>query len=398
MRPYMRLCAAFIVLATATGCGATESGADHPSTIDLDQLETGNYQSVPRNANEAKVDDSGLAIEAVRLGAAMPIPHDIDPSYGFQSQSNGRFRVTPTIPMSLSRVENNEFLEFTKGLMVGWSTSGHRRLNSTVGRQAFLYSFRFSSSSEAEVAMDRIISEQQRRPSQHNRVVDIPGFPNARTNWDVTDSNSWMTHGIMLFGVRVVDLLGGPPTPDPSIDFTAKAYAKIIEMAAAYVPTPISETSALAIDVDSMLSRTLPGDKDSQIDGISDGAVEPLQAALVREHRPGSTKPALLDAGVDMVSSEAYTSVYRAKSSEAADRLMIALLATNSDYRQPINSPRNLTIAKCFEAKDSYVPSTVDRPICYVAFDRYLAQVEALTVPDLLQRTAAQYKLLAVGR
>ncbi|MEU4706063.1 hypothetical protein AB0G00_06475 [Nocardia salmonicida] len=397
MKPHKRLIIALVATASISGCSAAGIDGDHASTIDLTQLETGNYQSVPRNADEAKADDSGLAIEAVRMGATMPVPYDVDPSYGFQSQNNPNFRVTPIIPMSLSRIEKEEFREFTKGLVVGWSTSGHRRLNSTVGRQAFLYSFRFNTSSDAEAAMDRIISEQQRLPSPRNRVVSIPGFPNSRTNWDVTDSDSWMAHGAMLLGVRVVDLLGGPPTPDPSVDFTAKAYRKIIEMMASYVPTPNSETSTLAIDVDGILSRTLPGDQDRRLDGIPDGAVEPMQAALAREHRPGSTKPALLNAGVDLVSSEADTSVYRAKSAEAADQLMIELLAPDTDYRRPIDGPRNLPVARCFEAKDSNVPSTVGNPVCYVAYDRYLARVGAFTIPDLLQRTAAQYKLLATG-
>ncbi|MEV6062012.1 hypothetical protein AB0L62_18580 [Nocardia asteroides] len=364
----------------------------------MSQLETGNYQSVPRDANEAKPDQSGLAIEASRLGAAMPIPYDVDQSYGFQTQSNSRLRVTPTIPISLSRVEPEEFRELTPGLIAGWSTSGHRRLNPTVGRQAFLYNLRFKTPGEAESAMNKIIAEQQRLPSQHNKIVSIAGFPTAQSNWDVTELDSWMVHGSMVLGVRVVDLLGGPPSPDPSAEFTAKAYAKMIEMVAEYTPTPLSDMDKLPVDIDHMLSRTLPGDKDEMIDGVSNGAVEPVQAAIARDHRPGTTKPAFSDAGVDLVSSEGRTTVYRAKSPAAALQLMDALLAPNMDYRKPIDTPRNLPIAKCFEAKDSKGPAYIDRPVCFVAFDRYLAQVQGSKIQDLHQRTAAQYKLLAIAR
>ncbi|MFD6223781.1 DUF7373 family lipoprotein [Nocardia asteroides] len=396
MRLKMRTTIAFLALAAVAGC--TSSGGADAADIDLDQLETGNYQSVPRNPDEAKPDQSGFAIEASRLGAAMPIPYDVDPSYGFQTQSNSRFRATPTIPTTLSRVDETEFREFTSGLVAGWSTSGHRRLNSTVGRQAFLYNFRFNIPSEAEAAMAKIIAEQQRIPSEHNQAVSIPGFPDARTNWDVTDLDSWMVHGTMLLGVRVKDLLGGPPESGPSIEFAAKAYSKIVDMVAEYTPTPVSELPSLPIDVDQMLSRTLPGEKDDMLDGIVNGAVEPVQAAIAREHRPGTTKPALLDAGVDLISSEAHTTVYRARNTEAANLLMEALLKPNADYRKPLDSPRNLPIAKCFEAKDSKGPSYIDRPVCYVVFDRYLAQVHGSKVQDLHQMTAAQYKLLAISR
>ncbi|MFI8976118.1 hypothetical protein ACIGO9_24740 [Nocardia asteroides] len=387
---------ALLALAITSGCGFTD---DHDeSAIDMNLLETGNYQSVPRNPNESKPDQSGLAIEASRLGATMPIPYDIDSSYGFQSQSNSQVRVTPTIPMSLARVDHDEFRQFTSGLRVGWSTSGHRRLNSTVGRQAFIYNFVFTTPNDAESAMNKIIDEQQRIPSQYDRTVSIPSFPNAMTNWSVTTMDSWMTHGPMLLGVRMVDLLGGPPDPNPSADFTAKAYSKMIDMVAKYTPTPVSELPELPIDVDQMLSRTLPGEPDDQMGGIPDGAVEPLQAAIARDHRPGTTKPALVDAGVDLIATEAHTTVYRAKSSEAATQLMLALLGPNTDYRTPIDSPHNLPIAKCYKRKDDKGPSQVDRPVCFVVFDRYLAQVQGTEVQELHQKTSAQYKLLAVDR
>ncbi|MGW5439166.1 DUF7373 family lipoprotein [Nocardia asteroides] len=396
MRLESRLAVALLTLAITSGCGS--AGGSQESAIDTSLLETGNYQSVPRNPNESKPDQSGLAIEASRLGAAMPIPYDIDSSYGFQSQSNSQVRVTPTIPMSLARVDKEEFGHFTSGLRVGWSTSGHRRLNSTVGRQAFLYNFLFETPVEAESAMNRIIDEQQRIPSQYDSAVGIPGFPKARTNWSVTTLDSWMAHGAMILGVRVVDLLGVPPNPDPSVEFAAKAYSTMIDMVAQYTPTPAVELPELPIDIDQMLSRTLPGEPDDQIGGIPDGAVEPVQAAIAREHRPGTTKPALAAAGVDLVSTEAHTTVYRAKDSASATQLMHALLEPNGDYRNPVDSPRHLPIAKCYERKDDKGPTQVDRPVCFVVFDRYLAQVHGSKIQDLHQKTAAQYKLLAAGR
>ncbi|MEV0684095.1 hypothetical protein AB0I35_09535 [Nocardia sp. NPDC050378] len=389
--------AAVLLLATTAGC-SSDSTENAMASIDLKALETGNYQSVPRNADEAKVDNTGAAIEAIRLGAHVPIPYDADPSYAFLSSTSSP-RVTPAIPASLSSVDKERFRELTPGLIAGWTTDGHRRQNSAAGLQAFLRAFSFSTPAEAEVAKNNLVAEQvPKSDSIKSETMSIPGHPTAHTQLRAMDYDSWMAHGSMLFGVRVVDLVSIPRDPTRPIEFISKAYAKLIEMTAGYTPTPVADRPGLAIDVDGMLSRTLPGTKDNWSDGFPDGAVEPLQAALAHEHRPKDAKPALVNAGVDLVSREADTRVYRAKDSKAASALMDALLAPIGQYLSPIESPAGLPVAKCFKEKDKHVPYYLQTNVCYVAFDRYLAVIEAPSAPELLQRTAAQYTLLAVNR
>ncbi|MFC6009660.1 DUF7373 family lipoprotein [Nocardia lasii] len=396
MRLSMRVGAALIAIMTvATGCGDDDRSAT--PAIDLNQLDTGNYQTTPRDPEISKADDTGQAIEAVRLGATVPLPYDVDRSYGFQRLSTPVARITSQIPGSITAIDDDKFPSVTEGLVVGWDTSGERRIQPFLGRQAWIYVYRFGTEAQATTAAQRIpATQQERRPGSK---VEIPGFPDSRSSWAGDTLDSWMSRGTMVFGVRLEDPMTEPADPAAAIDFTRKAYTKIIEMHEDYVPTPVDQIPALPIDIDGMLSRTLPSNKDLWVGKRPVGAVETAQAALAYDDRPGTTKPALIDAGVDLVSSDSsYFRVYRASDPKATQRLQAGLLAPHLDFLKPIDGPRNLPHAACYDRKDDTMRTYGYRPICYVAYDRYLARVTGMNVQDVLQRASAQYKLLAVDR
>ncbi|WP_446224442.1 DUF7373 family lipoprotein [Nocardia sp. IBHARD005] len=395
MRLDLRLCAALIAMViVTTGCGS-DSQSDTP-TVDLSQLDTGNYQSTPRDPNTSKADDTGLAIEAVRLGAAVPLPYDVDRSYGFQRLSSPVVRMTSKIPGTMTRIDDEVFPELTKGLIVGWETMGERRIQPFLGRQAWIYVYRFGTAAEAATAAQRIPEKQQERGA--GIAVEIPGFPKARSNWARTALDSWMAQDTMVFGVRLDDPMTEPADPAAAIEFTNKAYTKIIEMLQGYSPTPADKIAALPIDTDGMLSRTLPSDKNYWVGNLPVGAVEPAQAALAYDNTPGTTKPAFIDAGVDLVSSDSpYFRVYRAKDSKATERLQAALLAPHLDDLKPVDSPRNLPNAACYDRKEDLKKTGV-KATCYVAFDRYLARISGFNIQEVRQQTSAQYKMLAADR
>ncbi|MFD4442681.1 hypothetical protein ACFWPK_23200 [Nocardia sp. NPDC058519] len=383
------------IVAIAAGCG-NDSQPTTP-TVDLSQLDTGNYQSTPRDPNTSKADDTGQAIEAIRLGAAVPLPYDVDRSYGFQRLRSPAVRMTSRIPGAMTRIDDEVFPEVTTGLIVGWETSGERRDQAFLGRQAWIYVYRFGTAAEAATAAQRIPEMQQKRGA--GRAVGIPGFANARSNWAGTALDSWMAQDTMVFGVRLDDPMTEPADPAAGIEFTTNAYSKIIEMLQGYVPTPVDKIAALPIDIDGMLSRTLPSNEDQWVGKVPIGAVEPAQAALVYDPTPGTTKPAFIDAGVDLVSSDSYYfRVYRAEDAKATERLQAALIAPHLEFLKPVDSPRNLPQAACYDRKDDTARTSGYGPICYVAYDRYLARVTGSNVQDVRQRTSAQYKMLAVDR
>ncbi|GGK57209.1 DUF7373 family lipoprotein [Nocardia camponoti] len=391
MKTIAKLVPAVLALATLAACSTQHSATTE--TVKFSDLEPGNFITSPRDPNEAKVDDTGLAIEAVRLGEFVPLPMDVDPSYEFQEQTTPRTRVTKGIPGSLSFVKEEEFAETLNGMTVGWMTSGHRRISSTAGRQGFIYVFRFESESDANAAKLRVL-EKQRRPNDQD--VTVPGVVGVSSKWNGVDLDAWQTSKNFLIGVRVVDYLSDGP--DGALAFTASAYKKTSEMLAAYVPTPPDKISKLPIDTDEMLSRVLPSPREEFRLNIPDAAVESAHASLGHDYRPRATAKALSDAGVDIVANDGKTRVYRAANATVTSKLIDDLLEPATDYRKPIDSPRNLPNARCFQGKDDGVPSWAERPVCYVAFDRYVARVMSYSTAELMQRTAAQYILLSSGR
>lgn len=398
MRLKTRVSAALItIVAVTTACGNTSENSPVAATIDLNQLDTGNYQSKPRDPSVAKADETGEALEAVRLGAAVPIPYDVDPSYGFQRLNTRQVRITSKLPSSITKIDEETFPDVTKGLIVGWKTSGERRIQPFLGRQAWIYVFRFGTAAEAAIAAQKIPEKQMEKGA--GRSVQIPGYPDAHSNWAGFAVDSWLAQETMVYGVRLEDPMTEPADPAAAIEFISKAYSKINEMLVNYSPTPAAEMAALPIDTDGMLSRTLPSDRNSWISPAPEGAVEPAQASLIRDKRPGTTKPAFIDAGVDLVSNEGSVArVYRAKDEKAAERLLVALVDPQLEFFKPIESPRNLPSAKCFDRKDPKASTTSYPPMCYIIFDRYVARTNSYNIQDLHQRTAAQYKLLAVDR
>ncbi|MEU4598261.1 hypothetical protein [Nocardia sp. NPDC023988] len=397
MRLNVRLFAAVVAVGTVvTACGSDTVVQPVP-TVDLNQLDTGNYQSTPRDPGVARADDTGEALEAIRLGAAVPLPYDVDPSYGFQRLNTPQVRTTSKIRGSMTKIDEEAFPEVTKGLIVGWKTSGERRIQPFLGRQAWIYVYRFGTADEAATAARQISEKQQEK--NPGSSVEIPGFPGARSNWAGYAVDSWLSQDAMVYGVRLEDPMTEPPDAIAAIEFIKKAYIKIDEMLDSYTPTPEEKMAELLIDTDEMLSRTLPSSRDNWVGPLPEGAVEPAQASLIRDKRPGTTKPAFIDAGVDLVSNEGSVArVYRAKDSDAAQRLLIALTEPQTDVLKAVEGPRSLPGAKCFDRRDPKASATSHPPVCYVTFDRYLARTTSYNIQDLYQRTAAQYRLLAVGR
>ncbi|MFD3705074.1 hypothetical protein ACFWUP_18210 [Nocardia sp. NPDC058658] len=390
------ICAtAIIAITMTTACSAdSESQAPKPG-VDLSKLETGSFPSAPRDPNTAKVDASGQAIEAVRLAAHVPIPYDIDPSFEF---AYGAYepRATSSLPGSIIGIEKADGKEIFKEVLAGWDTAGQRRFASSAGRRAYIQVLQYETSAKAENSVRRIFDTQ--RVIKSGTSVNIPDFSTALTTWHNGELHSWLLHKTMVIGVAFIDPMTIPPDPEPAVTFSTKAFKKTIEMLADYTPTPISEMANLPIDVDEMLSRTLPSVKGEWSSEVPEGAVEPAQAALARENNPRAAASAYADAKVDFVATDAYTRVYRAADADAAERLLAGLLQPEREYYKVIESPAHLPNAQCFEARDKTVNSYRFVPICYVQYDRYVARVTSLHVLDLAQRTAAQYKLLAVGR
>ena len=280
---------------------------------------------------------------------------------------------------------------------MGWYSSGQRRESPIVGSTATIYTLRFAQADQSEAALtalsDRTVGEN----------LSIPGYPMARGKYRTDDSliagasNTWLVHGDLLLHVAITDPLDLPVDPTTLADLTKRAFDKQIEMLKNYSPTPLDKISSLPLDVDGLLSRTIPLDKDElPVNGPDPSAVYPKQALLHAENYPDLAKAAYDDAGVDYV-AEASSTIYRTKDASSTTRLIAAIESWFTKDYAKIDGPPNLPGARCMTPKPDG-SSSIYNPVCWIAVDRYVAEVTGRNPQDLHQRTAAQYKLLAGAR
>nr|WP_157124174.1 hypothetical protein [Nocardia pseudovaccinii] len=280
-------------------------------------------------------------------------------------------------------------------MVAGWDSSGERRKKPSLGRQVNLSLLRFPDTAQAETALRRLADRQS--DNLPGDSVQLPKFPQARAKWSASKKylDGWLTHDAMVLYVHIEDPLSEPPERAPLIDFAQKYFEKQIEMLASYSPTPIDQLGSLPLDVDGLLSRTLPLEEKERIDKDYDNSmVLPVHAALHFENLPGLTKAAFDDSGVDFVSFSG-ARLFRARDTDSATRLLAAFAERDSDGYRKIDSPPNMPAARCFDTDNARSTITRYPPVCFFAYDRYVARVSGHNPQELYQRTAAQYKLLA---
>ncbi|WP_433713556.1 DUF7373 family lipoprotein [Nocardia sp. CA-084685] len=385
-----------VALAASTACGDTKDTTT--PTIDISKLDSGNYPTTPRDMESTRTTDSGANLESVRIGNSVPLPFEIDGKFAFQRLASVDGRTTLKSPATMTSIASKEFPDLAQGLVAGWESSGERRKNPWVGSSVIIDTLRFSDAAKAETAVRRLADRQAE--VDPGETVTIPGHPSARAKWSPVKRtlDSFLAHDSMLLYVYITDPVSEPVDTAPLIAFTQAAFTKSIEALKNYSPTPIEQLASLPLDTDGLLGRTLPlEDRQMSISGIDRTRLMTARSALPSESFPALSKAAFDDAGVDLV---AYSGekVFRTRDVSSTVRLIAALIDQRSDGYRSIEAPPNLPDAKCFDTKDKKTSELSYPPVCYLAYDRYVAKVQGTNVQEAYQKAAAQYKLLAYGR
>ncbi len=404
MRPHLRAFAALIALTlTTSACGGNDgnNSAAEPDKIDVAKLDSGNYPVTPSDVEKTRTSDTGAILEAIRIGSAMPLLMEIDGRFIHErSRSFGQAIITPNDPPDVyaaTRIGLDEFNSVAPGVVAGWHTRGQRREEYGLGSSAGLYVIRFATPEQANSAFQALADRTS------GESFGIPGYPQARTKvverfeYHPAAMNSWIALGDIVVHLRIEDPISSPFEPARAADLVKRAFDKQIEMLKSYSPTPVDKIGSLPIDVDGLLSRTMPPTKEElPAKGSDPTGVYPKRAALHPESHPDLARAAYDDAGLDYLTVSGRTFVYRTRDHDSTTRLIAALrplVAVDENYVK-VDSPPNMPIAQCFGAKPGSSSAWEHPPVCWFAVDRHVAQVYGRNVQDLHQRTAAQYKLL----
>ncbi|MFI6955422.1 hypothetical protein ACIBJI_18325 [Nocardia sp. NPDC050408] len=390
------LCLAIAAILAMTACG----GSDDPApAVDVSKLEAGNYPTTPRDIDKQRTAETGAVQESIRLAEFVPLIMDLD---GRLIYNQRPFYLHPFTPQNPPRngslggsVEN--FAEAAPGLVAGWTTSGHRRKDRSLGLNIDLTLLRFSNNAQAKTAMD-VFSDEKNEKYPRKGPLAIPGYPNAKsalTQYDAVET--WIARDDYLLYTYLGNSLATPPDPAPLIDFTKQLFDKQFELLKGYTPTPSDKVAQEPADIDGLVARTLPNQPSAGYADITGAYTS--HAALHLEERPDITKRAFDDAEVDLI-AHSDSSIYRTADSAAAARLTASLLDQLTGLFQTTDSPPGLPAAKCSKKLDNDATKSRNLVefICYLPYNRYVAAITANQRQDLDQKLAAQYKLLAFGK
>jgi hypothetical protein len=395
------------ISALVGGCGGTGSPPPKPPTsskpapaaVDLSTLDTGKYSTIPRKLGQVLSEDEGRIAEATRMGEAVIDPTKVDPSLVKKSFSessasaseaahdisrNGRAIVEPVltkygmIALHLEQAASEE-----EGM--------DRKLISVI-------LLRFpdeTSAGSAAVEMDAADFAVNRE----NVAVPITKYPTAHGHWRPSDPTmaSTMAHGPFVVQVNVEN-----PTPNLQTltGMVEKTFDEEIALLDKFQPTPVNGIAKLPKDPDGLIGRLVnltPGIEPTLSKSVGTyGPNGALTNQTERQHKARVYETA----GVDRLAlwyddKLGYSEILRARDPDAATKLLNDLIATNADPDVPIDGPRGLPDAKCFENKN---PDESGQPelrfYCKVPYDRYVAVVSSADQADVRQRAAAQYALL----
>ncbi|MGW6724463.1 DUF7373 family lipoprotein [Nocardia sp. NPDC055029] len=370
------------------GCGDIEGST--PS-IDVSKLDSGNYPTRPIDAT--RTSRSGSIQESLNIANHTPIPLEYDNRYTYGSIFGYRQHVTPEEPpfFEYTGIKEKSFTSEIPGLVAGWRSFGQRRPWPSLGSYLETYTLRFETSDHARGAAQTLVTRTPGDP------YSITGYPEALTKITPQDPlggaklRTWLVQGDILIYMQISDPVSRPADYLAYSSVPKKYFDKQIELLSSYRRTPLYDIAALPIDVDGMLSRTLPREGN---DG--DSVVYPARAVVSRTKLPAATKSAFDDAGVDYVAN-GNTLVYRARDHKAAERLSAAFSNGAQDLTglKPADPPPNLPTAVCYEVDTADQTYSNLTPQCRIVVDRYVARITGANLQDAYQRTAAQYKLLA---
>ncbi|WP_067704256.1 DUF7373 family lipoprotein [Nocardia jejuensis] len=392
--------ASALAIAGTAACG---SGSDAPAepTIDLATLDVGNLPTQPKYFDRVTGPEQARLVESWRVGDAMPLPQEIIPEARYAPSAMGgaiRNFIDFSSAAMKSRVSADPAAmnEAAKGFVTGFVTTGRNDRMGSLAYELDNVALLFTdeqAATEAAGALGRL----DLAAGTGKEPVQVPGHPAAvaYTTDDVSGPGqlrSWYATGKFVVFTYVYDsvmsVLKERNLP-ALLERAQRSLDAIAPRLAAFEPTPADKMLELTPDRDGMLARSLSTVVADQakrgIPGVYD-----RRGGLQISGDP-DTDPTLFDeAGVDRVAWRG-DFVYRARDFAGATRIVDARAETTRRF-VPAESPKNLPNAKCrrYIAASKYDIGYY----CYVAHDRYAAEVAANQLLDAQQRISAQYALL----
>ncbi len=388
--------AAAIALSVAA-CGSDAEPAAKPAGpaygIDISRLDVGNYPVQPRSLGNATGDKQSRHREGQRLAEYVLHPVELDPAFGHNTWPSDRGHIVLDRKPLAVLLANDTFTEVAQDLVTGWVTAASTAMDEKNGIVLVNAVMVFPNEQRAKE-----VAEQLERDdftyNRDNQPVQVPKHPAARAHWrpQVPGVGSWLAHGRFVVMTNVKEYAAAPNLPS-HVSWIERLLDRQLPLLDQFKPTASNELKTIPLDPDGLLGRALPSPKASPSRTDGDLVVGP-RGAISELLDPKFVVEDLRAAGTDLVAF-GNSVVIRTRDAAAATTLFDKLTGPSASM-EPTEGPSGVgQDARCSAPK----PVHGQRPpigwVCFVKYDRFVAEVSATGEQDLMQRAAAQYALLA---
>ncbi|MEU6580780.1 hypothetical protein [Nocardia sp. NPDC046763] len=382
----------------SAGCGSDSQPAQE-ETVDLSKLDTGSFATKPQDPTTSDPEKRGRLLEGLRLGNAVPLVSDIDPSLSYNPDSTLVF-IEPNSFGGHLNVDH--FADDTKGFIAGFATSGRPSEDPALGYTLTNAIMTFDSEAAATSAATALAHTGfALRGSPEVDPLQSSQHPAAQIIWAPTEQRlaSWFPTGKLLIFSMIdqaenysVEQTFGVATEPAPLDLVDKAINVTTDRLKTFQPTPPDKLAGLPLDTDGMLRLTLPRPAGDPTANAFTGVLD-QHGALHMVNKPIKYRELFDKTGTDLVS---YGAVVLVRTRDTASAQTFLDTTSTSRFLHRIDPPTGLPTARCSKYKG---PDEHAAPFaCYVSYGRYVATVWSQQQQDLYQRTSAQYAILASGK
>ncbi|MGV9409111.1 DUF7373 family lipoprotein [Nocardia sp. NPDC003693] len=393
--PLLAACLSLTAL-LLTACGSIE-GTPVAGELDVRTLEVGSYP-VDKYVYPRDADGQGALLEGFRMADAVVPTVAIDPSLTYGR--GGRATVSTEDATKVALAAPSRAVLDRNKLITAFAASGSDKVDepgkpdpagaTTITNMVL----RFGDERTAKTAASELEDADFGVAPDLNKKLTLSQYPNAFIHW----RPGVPTIGAFLpYKDFVISLFIQRPAADEKdlLDWVRKTFDAQVPALAKFAPTPESNLGELEVDPDDLLARAVVAER-------GDGTPEPRTFAAYggtkivhSANDQGKIQQAVNASGADGIATVDTASVIRTRDDAGATALLDALVADESDHYDSIGAPNDVPGAKCVQLNSKGDTETEYKNRCYVTYKRYVGVVSSDDEPDVRQKIAAQYALLA---
>ncbi|MFE7796226.1 hypothetical protein [Nocardia sp. NPDC057440] len=389
------LAAACIGLAgVVTGCSVP--GTPTAGEPDVRKLEVGTYQ-VDRHKYPQDAGSNGAVLEGMRMSEFVVPTVRVDPVLNYGRGST----LIATAEDAIDFLANvsKPILENRK-MIVGYAAIGADRPDppgeKRPSREATAVTnvvLRFPDEAAAKLAA-RELEDTDLAVSPDNRRLESTKFPDSYNHWrpGIPTIGTFMAYKEFVISLFVQRPKADGPDLLSWVDKTLAAQVPALDK---FQATPQNKLGTLKVDPDGLLARVAVTDRKGHTPDGTSFAIYGANFMISSSDDEGVRKRLMEETGVDRVAIVDASSVTRVRDSAAAEKLITGLIGSAGSQFDPIGAPNDVPGAKCLELNSKGDPDREYKYRCYVPYKQYVGVVTSDKEPDVRQKVAAQYALLA---